>query len=333
MKKKIMALMLVICILLTTGCGNSYYITDKNKKTITYDKTGQTIPNNILCRPTDKELLKIYEKNNDQLKISIKKLPECSNFKITSNKSASLWEGLFVKPLAYVILKLGELVKNYGISVMLVGLAIRLILMPFAKKTQSQSDNMKKATPEIQKIEKKYANKTDTESMMAKSQETMNVYKKYNINPMSSCLISFIQLPLFFAFLQAINRVPAIFEDSLFGLKLGMTPMVGLKEGKYLYIVLILLIFLTTYYSFKKSMSQSGNPEQDKQMKNMLTFMLVFIVIASFNLSTAIALYWIVTNGFIILQTLIFKKLSDNKEQKSGKKISIKEKLAMKKGV
>lgn len=335
MKKKLMTIMLVITILLTSGCGNSKYITDKNNKTITYEKTGQVVQKNILCRPTDKELLKIYEKNNKQMKISIKKLPECKDFKVNSNKSESLWEGIFVKPLAYIILKLGSLVKNFGVAVMLVGLAIRIILMPFAKKTQDQSNNMKKATPEIQRIEKKYANRTDTDSMMAKSQETMAVYKKYNVNPMSSCLISFIQLPLFFAFLEAINRVPAIFEDSLFGLNLGMTPIIGLKQGKYLYIILIILIFLTTYFSFKKSMSSTGNVEQEKQMKNMLTFMLVFIVIASFNLSTAIALYWIVTNGFIIIQNYIFQLLANknNKKEKKNNKLSIKDKLAMKKGV
>ena len=336
MKKKIMLVLLVISILLTSGCGNKY-IKDEKNKTITFEKTGQVIQNDILCKPTDKELIKLYEENDDQLKISLKKLPECRNFKINSNKSASLWEGVFIKPLAYIILKLGYIVKNFGVAVMLVGLAIRLILMPFARKTQKQSENMKKATPEIQKIERKYANKTDTDSMMAKSQETMMVYKKYNVNPMSSCLVSLIQLPLFFAFLEAINRVPAIFEDSFLGLNLGMTPLIGLKQGKYLYIVLIVLIFLTTYFSFKKSMSQTGNSDQEKQMKHMLTFMLVFIVIASFNLSTAIALYWVVTNGFVILQNFIFQKLSEKEDKhnknKESKKISIKDKLKMKKGV
>lgn len=336
MKKKIMLVLLVISILLTSGCGNKY-IKDEKNKTITFEKTGQVIQNDILCKPTDKELIKLYEENDDQLKISLKKLPECKNFKINSNKSASLWEGIFIKPLAYIILKLGYIVKNFGVAVMLVGLAIRLILMPFARKTQKQSENMKKATPEIQKIERKYANKTDTDSMMAKSQETMMVYKKYNVNPMSSCLVSLIQLPLFFAFLEAINRVPAIFEDSFLGLNLGMTPLIGLKQGKYLYIVLIFLIFLTTYFSFKKSMSQTGNSDQEKQMKHMLTFMLVFIVIASFNLSTAIALYWVVTNGFVILQNFIFQKLSEKEDKhnknKESKKISIKDKLKMKKGV
>jgi membrane protein insertase Oxa1/YidC/SpoIIIJ len=74
--------------------------------------------------------------------------------------------------------------------------------------------------------------------MMMKSQETMAIYKKYKINPLMGCLMAFIQLPLFFAFLEAINRVPAIFEEKLFGLQLGTNPVVGIGNGNYIYIVL-----------------------------------------------------------------------------------------------
>ena len=109
MKKKIMVLVLVISILLTSGCGN--YVTDKNKKSISFEKTGQVVQNNILCKPTDKDLIKLYNKYDKQLKVSIKKLPECNKFKFNSNKSTSLWEGLFVKPLAWLIVQLGKLVK------------------------------------------------------------------------------------------------------------------------------------------------------------------------------------------------------------------------------
>ena len=48
---------------------------------------------------------------------------------------------------------------------------------------------MKKAQPEIEKIERKYRNRTDNESLMAKSQETILVYKKYKVNPMVGCLM------------------------------------------------------------------------------------------------------------------------------------------------
>lgn len=330
--KKVKILVLLLFVFSLTACGNSNYIMEDNK-TVTYEATGQVLQKDILCKPEDQELDELYSKYKDQTKINYDDLPKCSDFKLSSNQSDGIWEGIFVKPLAYIILKLGYLLHNFGLSVILIGLAIRLILMPISRKTMKQSNNMKKAQPELARIEKKYANKTDNESMMAKSQEMMLVYKKYNISPFGSCLLSFIQLPLFFAFLQAINRTPAIFEDQFLGLTLGKTPVVGLFQyHEWAYIIIILLIILTTYLSFRNSMSssQTGSPEMEKQMQFMFKFMIVMISVASLYLSTAIALYWIATNGFVVIQNYIFKKL-DDKEYKKDVIIKPKKKEKLKK--
>jgi len=333
--KKIKILIIALFVVLLTGCGSA--IKDKNKKMVVYKPTGQSIQNNILCKPTNEDLIKLYTKYDKQMKVSIKKLPECKNFKINSNKSSGIWEFLFVKPLAYLILKLGYAIKNFGLSVMIVGVLIRVILLPFSKKSQMQSINMQKATPEIQRLEIKYKDKTDSESLMQKSQETMMIYKKYGVNPLSGCLMAFIQLPLFFGFLQAINRVPAIFEGKFLGLSLGMTPTTGISKGNYTYIILIVLVMLTTYYSFKKTLSQTATTQQN-QGKSMLIIMLVMIFVASFSLPTAIALYWIVTNAFIVVQNYIIDKSINKKGSKKDskkeekKKVSIKEKAEKRRG-
>lgn len=304
---KKLILIILLALTLTTGC--TKYLSDNDKKRITNEKTGQSLTSNILCKPEEKELTAIYEKYEKNMEVKLKDLPSCEKLKIYNKKTYNgLWVQLFVMPIAWLIIKLGLLVKNYGISVMLIGLALRIILLPLSLKTAKQSENMKKAQPELEKLEKKYKDKTDSDSMMQKSQETMLIYKKYDINPVGGCLVSFIQLPLFFAFLEAINRVPAIFEENLWSLQLGTTPLVGIKTGNYLYLVLIGLIILTTFLSFKFSMASTGSSEQQKQMQFMTTFMLIFISIASFSLPTAIALYWVVTNGFSVIQSLIVKK-------------------------
>lgn len=306
MKIKKIILIFIACFCLT-GC--TKYISDDNNKRIINEETGQSLPSNILCKPTTSELDEIYNKYKDKLEVDLDKLPECENLKYyDSNNYNGLWVQLIVMPLAWLIIKIGNFLGNYGLSVMAVGLLIRIILIPFTRKTIKQSENMKKAQPEMERLEKKYANKNDQESLMMKSQEMLMIYKKYNISPFGSCLISFIQLPLFFGFLEAINRIPAIFEGDLGAYQLGTTPLIGIKMGNYFYIVLILLIILTTYLSFKFSMSSMGNADQQKQMKMMTGFMLVFISIASFSLPTAIALYWIVTNGFSVVQNLIMKR-------------------------
>ena len=346
--KKILVLILLSFILLTTGCGSRDYIKDDSGKIVVSETTGQNLQKDIFCKPSkDTEIYELYEKYKNQMSHKLSDLPECNNFKITSNKTKSLWQFIFVKPLAFVILKLGYVFKNagltkayLGVSLIIIGLLIRLIILPFNIKTQKQSKNMQKAAPEIQKIERKYANKTDQESMMLKTQETMNIYKKYKVNPMLSCVLALIQLPLFFAFLQAIYKIPTIYEGKIFGWSLGTTPSVGIfKNHEYSFIILVVLICLTTFFSFKYSMSksQASAHEGASQMKTMLIIMTVFITFASFSLPTAIALYWIVTYAFIILQTFIINLIDKKKEEKNHNRIKdkkgINDKLKIKEGM
>jgi len=339
MKNKILSLVLVMVVLLTSGCGSNNYIKDSDKKIVQCKETGQNLPSNILCKPEENtELYKLYEQYDKELKISLNKLPSCSEFKLNSNKSSGIWELIFVKPLAYLILKLGDLIGNMGVSLILIGLLIRLILLPFSYKTHKQSKNMQKVNQEIQKLELKYRGREDRDSMMMKSQEMMAIYKKYNVKPMSGCLVTFLQLPIFLAFLEAINRVPAIFEDKLLGFNLGMTPAVGLANGNYWYILLIVLIAASTYFSFKYSMKSAGNmnntPDMQKQMSMMTNIMVIMIVITSFSLSTALSFYWIITYAFIAIQTYIFKRLTGETKKKDQKNINkIKDKLEVKRGL
>ncbi len=308
-------LSLIFVILLLSGC--TKYVKD-NKKTIPIKSTGQNLTDNILCKPENKEVLDLYEKYEKNLSFKMDKLPDCKNFKATQKGYTGLWESAFIKPLAFVILKLGYLLHNFGLSIMLLGLAIRIILLPFSISTAKQQANMKKAQPKLQKIEKKYANKTDQESMMMKSQETMAVYKELKINPLSSCLVAFIQLPIFLAFLEAIYRIPVVFEDSLFKLNLGMTPIKGITSAhNYFYIIIIVLVLVSTYFSFSNIMKEQstqmpvaeGMPNPQSQTKMMTYMMIIMIGVASINLSTAILLYWIVTNTFAIFQNLLMKKI------------------------
>ena len=296
-KKKIIIILLLL--LLTTGCTKN--LTDKKNNPVKNEVTGQNLTENILCKPSNKNVIKIYEKNG----VNIKKLPTCDNFKINSGKYEGLWTSIFVKPLAFVLLKLGETVGNYAVSLIIISLIIRLIAFPFTKKTAMQSELLKKAQPEITRIQNKYKDKQDQESLTRQSQEMMAVYKKYNISPMSGCLFSMIQLPLFIAFFEAVQRTPAIFEGKFLGLQLGTTPMVGLTtSGIITYIILMILIAATTFYSFK--MNMSGN-SLDPSMKMMPVMMSVMIIITALFMPSALGIYWVTTNLFTIFQNISVK--------------------------
>ncbi len=321
MKKLKKIIIVFLLVFLLTGCTKQLVTektNDKGKKTkvvVRYDKgknaTGQALTKNIICKPTNKELVSIYKKN----KVNTDKLVECSKFKPIIKAKEGLWDNIFIKPLAWLILKLGYLVKNFGLSVILVGIIIRLILYPVTKKSAMQSENLKKAQPELQKLEKKYENKAnDQQAMMQKSQEMMAIYKKYNISLFSGCIIAFIQLPLFIAFLEAINRTPAIFEGKFLGLELGTTPLFALSGGKIYYIILPILVLVVTYFSFKLNGTQAtddSNPAA-ASTKMMMNVMIIVITISSFQLSTAIGLYWITSSLFTVVQNLLVKRSGNN---------------------
>ena len=190
----------------------------------------------------------------------------------------------------------------------MITLALRLAMMPVTKKTAMQSENMKSARPELERLETKYRNRNSQEDMMMKSQEMLAIYKKYNINPMSGCVFALIQIPLFFAFYESMNRLPVIFEGSFLGLNLGMSPLTALKNGEWYYLILVILVVLVTHFSFKLNKTASMNAEQDKSMAMTTNIMVVFIGITSFSISTSIALYWIFNSGFTIFQNLLVKR-------------------------
>ncbi len=298
MKKKLAIIMLLLIVL--SGCTKRFTVENE-------DKSVKSLVSNIICKPEGKELQEIYQNNKDKLLIDYDKLPACKNLKINSGGYEGLWTSIFVKPLAWLIIKVGLLVKSNGLAIMIVGFLLRLLMFPLSKKSTNMSENMKKAQKDLEKLEKKYNGRNDKESVMAKSQEMMMIYKKYNISPMSGCLFTFLQFPIFFAFLEAVYRVPAFFENKFLVFNLGTTPLEGIKSGNYWYILLVAIIIAATFFSFK-NMSMGGNAEQAKQMKMMSIFMVVFVSLISFSLPTSIALYWIVSNGFTIIQNLILKK-------------------------
>ena len=298
MKKKNLMLIL-LCMFVLTGCTKT--LKDEDNKIVRNELTGQNITENIICKPTDEHILNIYSEHE----VSLEELPKCSEFTPLS-KYEGLWTSLFVKPLAWVIIKIGMLVKNYGLALIITCFLLRLILYPLTRKTAMQSELIKKAQPELTKLEKKYANKTTPEDQNRKAQEMMMIYQKYQINPISGCLLSFVQLPLLFAFYEAINRTPAIFEDKFLFLELGKTPGVAITSGQWYYIILVALIILATYISFRKTLKDQT--AQGQSMKMTLYIMLALITVSSFSMASGVGIYWVASNIFTIVQNLIVER-------------------------
>ncbi len=333
MNKRKKLLLVAALLFLLTGC--TQYKTYNNEPVI-IDSTGQRVVENILCKTeeTERQFNELKEKYkidlDNQLNDSTisqeeydQKLAElnenfdlsdvavCSEFNVFSGDEG-LWTTLFVKTLAWLITKIGMFTQNYGWAIIIVTILIRLVLYPLTQKTAMQSENLNAAKSKLDKLELKYRNRNDQQSQMLKAQEMMAIYKQYNINPMSGCLYALIQIPLFFAFYEALYRLPVVLEENFFGINLGITPLTAFQHGQYYYLIFVALVILATYFSFKLNTTMNPSGEQAKQMKMMMNISIVMISIASFTISTGIALYWIVNSSFTIVQNLIAKRSKKN---------------------
>ena len=307
-KKTIKILLLILSLAMLTGCTKT--LTGEDKKPVKYEETGKALTENVLCRPTDENVVNIYKENN----VDIDKLPKCETFKPFSEYEG-LWTTIFVKPLAWAIINIGLFVEKFGLgkglangfSIVISCLVIRLILYPLTRKTAMQSEKLKEVQPQLEKLEKKYKDKTSEEDQKRKAEEMMAIYSKNKINPLSSCLLSFIQIPLLFAFLEAINRTPVIFENKFLKLDMGTTISHGIMSNLwYAYIIFLLLILATSYFSFRKTLKDQT--AMAKQMKGTIYFMLAMILVAAFSLPVALGIYWITSSLFTILQNMLVER-------------------------
>ena len=100
-------------------------------------------------------------------------------------------------------------ISNIGLTIVLLTLAVNVILIPITIKQQRFMRMSAIINPEIQKIQKKYQNRKDEQSVRMMQAETSAVYDKYGASPTGGCLPTLIQIPILFALYRVIFNVPA----------------------------------------------------------------------------------------------------------------------------
>ncbi|HJA41461.1 MAG TPA: YidC family membrane integrase SpoIIIJ [Firmicutes bacterium] len=210
-------------------------------------------------------------------------------------ESEGIWNSYFVYPLSWLIVKFAELIQspawNYGVSIILVTILIRIILLPLMIKQMKSTKAMQEIQPQIQALKEKYSSK-DQKTQQKLNQETMLLFQKNNINPMAGCLPILIQMPILIAFYHAIMRTSEISQHTFLWFDLG---------ARDPYFILPVLAALGTFVQQKIVMrGQPDNP----QMKIMLYVMPIMILVFAVSLPSALSLYWVVGNIFSIVQSI-----------------------------
>src|SRR6266700_1088224 len=87
-----------------------------------------------------------------------------------------------------------DLIPSYGLAIILLTVAVRLVLLPLTIKQTRSMQEMQRLQPEVKRIQAKY--KGDRQKM---NEEMMNLYKEHKVNPLGGCLPLLLQLPIFWA--------------------------------------------------------------------------------------------------------------------------------------
>jgi YidC/Oxa1 family membrane protein insertase len=202
---------------------------------------------------------------------------------------------------------------------------------------------MQKIQPELKELQKKY--KDDKQKLQ---QETMEFYKKNNVNPLAGCLPLLLQMPVFFALFQALRTPSEIVTNVLGGFNLNgvvngiriglMTFLPNLDYKEFFkvflargpanhnynflwlnlnepdrFFILVILMAATMFFSMKMTTTDA------KQSKILYMMPLVFGVI-SYTLPSGILLYWVTTNAWSIGQQWLVNRLV--KKEKVKKELS-----------
>lgn len=108
-------------------------------------------------------------------------------------------------------------IANLGICIIVFTVVVKLILFPLTLKQQKASKINMMIQPELQKVQNKYKDKKDQESMLKQQQEMQEVYDKYGTSMTGGCLTAFIQLPIIYALYRVIQKIPA-YVDSVYNM-------------------------------------------------------------------------------------------------------------------
>ena len=209
---------------------------------------------------------------------------------------------------------------NMGIVLLLLTLIVKAIVFPFTYKQYISTAKMRALKPYIDKINAKYPN---PDQALQKQQETMQLYSKYGVSPMSGCLPTLIQMPvwmaLFFFIPNAIELRGQKFlwandlsaYDDLLHWNFNL-PLLGDHISLFCLLFSIVNI-INTLYTMKQQPA-GGDPQQQKMMKWMMLMMPVIFIFALNNYSAGLNYYYFVSTLTTIIIMLVLRKTIDEKQ-------------------
>ncbi|MFA6251259.1 MAG: YidC/Oxa1 family membrane protein insertase [Candidatus Paceibacterota bacterium] len=232
----------------------------------------------------------------------------------------ALWNSVFYQPIYNILIFIIDNITfgDVGFAIILVTIIVKLILAPLTRKSIKSQILMKKMEPELKQIKKDFPNKEE------QAKKTFELYKKYGTNPFSGCLVVILQLPVIFALYYVFYKPFAVdpsliysfiqTPDSLHTNFLGLIEMgskslfLGIFAGVTQFIQGYLSSPVKPKVEIVKGTTEVPAPKtfqeqlSESMQMNVKYILPVFIAFIAWKISAAVALYWIVSNIFTIVQ-------------------------------
>ncbi|MBR3364832.1 MAG: membrane protein insertase YidC [Solobacterium sp.] len=244
------------------------------------------------------------------------------------------FNALFVYPLAWLINKLSPIISVGG-AIAVVTITVNGLLAALTIKSSIATQQMQLLQPEMDRIQRKYEGRDDEASKMRMAQETQALYKKYDINPLSTILVTFLQFPIIMAMYMAVHRSWAVQSGTFLGMNLQTTPLNGMKlllqgdMGGLPYLFLFIFMGACQFLAMKlPQMIQKKKAEEEAakhhrkpvepstQNQVMQYYMVGMILVFGLMWPSAMSLYWAINSLVTIGKTLIVQKIIDDKNAK-----------------
>jgi len=234
-----------------------------------------------------------------------------------------LWDSIIIKPMLNSLVLLYDLLfDNFGLSIIVFTVIIRLAMIPLTIRQTRQMRSMSTLQPKVKALQEKYKDRKDRDSRQKLSQETMALYKQAGVNPVGCLGPMVLQMPIWIGLYRSIFwAVPPTPEGmaNLSGYLYSWNPSLGsiplssdflgmnlvhlVQAAPQPYPFLLpILVGATLWLQQKMTTVRSTDPRQAQTNQIMLWMMPVMFGFFTFQFPAGLAVYILFSNliGIVI---------------------------------
>ncbi len=219
------------------------------------------------------------------------------------------WFYFITKPIFNALRYCYDLVGNFGISIILITILIKLLLLPLATKSYRSMNRMKELQPQMESIKSLYK-----DDKVKQNQAIMELYKKEKVSPLSGCLPLLIQIPIFFSLYKVLYITIEMRQAPFYGWIHDLSApdpttifnffgLIPWTPPSFLMIGAWPILMALTMFIQQKFNPEPNDPVQAKVMK-LLPLFFIFMF-ASFP--AGLVIYWAFSNIISIIQQALIK--------------------------